>query len=454
MEKKKESIIKISLNINASKNNENFYDEQYLENNDTGLKANSKDITQALNLIEDIRRGTFNCSDLQEVYFMNDVDILKLINDAKEIDDKTKNVQNKNSNNDLNISNIGNINNISSSGNVNTNLTSIITQGVNKSNITDTNLTNVMNSTGNLITNTTNNNLSTNVYNNINVNDKSITNVTSIIDNDSSHPFKKNVDSGNKNDSNIFIANNKIDKVCIIRFPPNVAKEIKKYLLKKKLDLKIELTNLLNYRFYIVHFKNINKKYYGILLELYTHIEIHKTLDKNNLYKTNDVSQMIYVYDPNDKNNKKIVQNFINNNFQFYSAINNKANNFSFQNHVTLYNYHDIYFAEMLVNNYLNNNFYDYYDISVKTYNEMYTHIKNEKEKQNTQNEIVDNGTNIADILNSLDNTFTIMQQIEKKNGFMDFETLLNYEIDNENYESDVSDLLLGGPYYLNKKQQ
>ncbi|SCM21527.1 transcription initiation factor TFIID subunit 7, putative [Plasmodium chabaudi chabaudi] len=385
---KKERDIKISLNINANIKVDDYFDENLAEDNDSQLKPNSKEVLQAIGLIENIRSGTFNYKNLQEIYFMNDTDLLKIINEAK-AEEKSKNTQSP-------IKNNGVLDEI----NVNNNYGENNREGIE-------------------------NNKNGNEY----------------------------MNNEMKNGKIFMVDNSQVGKVCIIRFPPKVSIIIKKHLIEKDLDLEIKPTNLLNSRFFIINFKNINKKYYGILLELSTHIEIHKTLDRNNLYKTNDVSQIIYVYDPQDKKNKKIIKKLINNNFQLNCGISNKVNNFNFQNWAKLYKYHDIYFAEKLLNDYLNANFYDYYDIYVKTYNEMYNHIEIEQGDCNKQNDIVDEGTDISKILSSLDNTYNIMNKIEKDNLDINLETLLNYDIDHDNYESDASDLLLGGDYYLRKKK-
>ncbi|CAD2103205.1 transcription initiation factor TFIID subunit 7, putative [Plasmodium vinckei] len=387
---KKEKDIKISLNINANIKVDEYFDENLAEDNDSQLKPNSKEVLQAIGLIENIRSGTFNYKNLQEIYFMNDTDLLKIINEAK-AEEKYKNTQSKSP-----IKNNGVLDEI----NVNNNYENNNREGIE-------------------------NNKNGNEY----------------------------MNNEMKNGKIFMVDNSQVGKVCIIRFPPKVSIIIKKHLIEKDLDLEIKPTNLLNSRFFIINFKNINKKYYGILLELSTHIEIHKTLDRNNLYKTNDVSQIIYVYDPQDKKNKKLIKKMINNNFQLNCGISNKVNNFNFQNWAKLYKYHDIYFAEKLLNDYLNANFYDYYDIYVKTYNEMYNHIEIEQGDCNKQNDIVDEGTDISKILSSLDNTYNIMNKIEKDNLDINLETLLNYDIDHDNYESDASDLLLGGDYYLRKKK-
>ncbi|KAI4839521.1 transcription initiation factor TFIID subunit 7 [Plasmodium brasilianum] len=424
MEKKKENTIKISLNINTNTKNENYINAYPVGNGYSKIKANSKEVSEALSLIEDIRGGAFHYKDLQEIYFMNDTDLIKIINEIKNVEEKVKNnVGIKNINNSVNMNDHSGIH-TNSNNNENVNMINGISSGINKNN-------------------------------SFNYSDD----------------YSQNCKYKNGKGGNVFMLENDVDKACIIRFPLTVANEIKKYLLKKNLELEIEPTSLLNSRFFLIHFKNINKKFYGVLLELSTHIEIHKTLDRTNLYKTNDVSQIIYVYDKDEKHssnrcsgsnvcrgdncltNSKLLERFINNNFQLDCGINSKIDKFHFENHAKLYKYHDIYFAEKLISDYLNANYYDYYDLYVKTYNEMNNHVRIERESNFKQTEIVDEDTNLSDILNSLDNTCNIMNQIEKEKGDITFETLLNYQIDNENYESDVSDLLLGGTYYMRKKK-
>ncbi|SOV14463.1 transcription initiation factor TFIID subunit 7, putative [Plasmodium sp. gorilla clade G2] len=396
MEKnKKESTIKISLNINT-KLNDTYLDEQNDIINEVPIKNNNKEIIHSLNLIENIRHGTFDYKDLKEVYFMNDNDLFDMLNDKKASEEKGKgNKEDAHNNNNNNIDN----------------------KICNNDKVSDKNK------------NSSNNNNDINIEN----------------EGDKNYNFNIN------NETNIFVVDNDVDKVCIIRFPFSVSKDIKKYLLQKNLDIVIQPTTLLNSRFFLIHFKNINKKFHGILLELSTHIEIHKTLDRNNLYKANDVSQMIYVYE-HSTNSKELLKKFINNNFELCTGISNKLNHFNFQNHTKLFKYHDIFFAEKLIYEYLNTPFYDYYDLYVKTFNEMHNHIIMEKQNNNKQNEIVDETTDLATILGSLDNSYNIMNIIEKQDGDIDFEALLSYDIEKDNYESDVSDLLLGGTYYLQKK--
>ncbi|GAW80353.1 transcription initiation factor TFIID subunit 7 [Plasmodium gonderi] len=405
--REKKSTIKISLNISGNKKEgDNFGECETSENCDLRVKSKSKEASQALGLIEDIRNGTFNYKDLEEIYFMNDTDLEKMINDSRRVEEMQE--KSVNYEKDENVEN-----------DVYDNLFKLTCRKGEEE--------------GREI-----------MPEEMNYSERSISNDNNQV---------------NRANRNLFVMNNKVGKVCIIRFPPEVSKEIKKNLIKENLELEIEPTNLLNSRLFLIHFKNINKKYYGILLELSTHIEIHKTLDRHNLYKTNDVSQMIYVYDPNEKKKKKkkkckkMLKNFIKNNFQLNCGISNKVHNFHFQNHAKLFKYHDIYFAENFIYEYLNAKYYDYYDMYVKTYAEMHNHLRIGQDTHKRQNEIVDETTDISEIINSLDNTYIIMKEMEDKTeGGISLETMLNYEIPREDYESDVSDLLIGGRHYLRKR--
>ncbi|KMZ81123.1 hypothetical protein PVIIG_02605 [Plasmodium vivax India VII] len=340
MEPKRErSSIKISLNLSANKRDDKSVSECNTGGDgDSRIKSKSKEVSQALGLIEDIRSGTFNYKDLQEIYFMNDVDLEKMIIDAKGAEE---------GNPEREAQDAGH----SPYGGETMYGGETLYRGEDahgESAIRSKEFTQgkLLQSGG------------ANLHSPMHSNERSLTN--------------ENEEDNGASGRNVYVLNNQVGKVCIIRFPPEVSKEIKKNLLKKNLHLEIEPTSLLNSRLFIIHFRNINKKFWGILLELSTHIEVHKTLDRNNLYKTNDVSQMIYVYDP--KSHKK-------------------------------------------------------------------------------QNEIVDERTDISEIINSLDNTYSIMRELEKETGGdISLETLLNYEITNENYESDVSDLLMGGSHYLRKR--
>ncbi|GAB65862.1 hypothetical protein PCYB_073640, partial [Plasmodium cynomolgi strain B] len=259
MEHKRErSSIKISLNMSANKRDDKSVSECNTGGDgDSRIKVKSKEVSQALGLIEDIRSGTFNYKDLQEIYFMNDVDLEKMISDTKRAEEGTNereaHVSGHSSYREDAMYSGGDAHDESAPR------SKEFTQGK------------LLHNEG------------ADPHSPMHSNERIHTN--------------ENDEDNGVNGRNLFVLNNQVGKVCIIRFPPEVSKEIKKYLLKKKLNLEIEPTSLLNSRLFFIHFRNINKKFWGILLELSTHIEVHKTLDRNNLYKTNDVSQMIYVYD-------------------------------------------------------------------------------------------------------------------------------------------------------------
>ncbi|ANQ07551.1 Uncharacterized protein PCOAH_00016290 [Plasmodium coatneyi] len=428
MEPKRErSSIKISLNLGTKNRDDRSVSECNIGGDgmdgvdgDSPRKAKSKEVSQALGLIEDIRSGTFNYKDLQEIYFMNDVDLEKMISETKSAEEGKENEK------ETHVAGHSSYveGTMYSGGDAHDESAAPRLKEFSQGEL---------------------HNMGADPHNPMYSNERNLTN-------------ENGVDNG-ASGRNLFVLNNQVGKVCIIRFPPEVSKEIKKYLLKKELMLEIEPTNLLNSRLFFIHFRNINKKFWGILLELSTHIEVHKTVDRNNLYKTNDVSQMIYVYDPSEKKKKKkkkckkMIKNFIKNNFQLNCGISNRVQNFHFENYAKLFKYHDIYFAEKFLHDYLNAKYYDYYDMYVKTHTEMHTHLRLSQENHKKQNEIVDEMTDISEIINSLDNTYSIMRQLEKETGGdISLETLLNYEITNENYESDVSDLLMGGSHYLRKR--
>ncbi|CAA9987564.1 transcription initiation factor TFIID subunit 7, putative [Plasmodium knowlesi strain H] len=416
------SSIRISLNLSSNREDDRSVGECNNGGDESSLKkAKSKEVSQALGLIEDIRSGTFNYKDLQEIYFMNDMDLEKMINDTKNKE------EGKNGTEGHGVGHGSYMEDAMCRGR--------------RGPQDDGNGLRLKE-----FTEGENHNFGTDLHSPMYRNERDLS--------------KGNGEDNKPGGRNLFVLNNHVGKVCIIRFPPKVSQEIKIYLLKKTLMLEIEPTNLLNSRLFIIHFRNINRKFWGILLELSTHIEVHKTLDRNNLYKTNDVSQIIYVYDPCDKKKekkkkkcKKLIKNFIKNNFQLNCGISNKVQNFHFENYAKLFKYHDIYFAEKFLHDYLNAKYYDYYDMYVKTHTEMHTHLRISQGSHRGQNEIVDETTDISEIINSLDNTYSIMKELEKETGGdISLETLLNYEIANENYESDVSDLLMGGSHYLRKR--
>lgn len=100
------------------------------------------------------------------------------------------------------------------------------------------------------------------------------------------------------------------DKQIIIRFPPDVASKLRERLScdDTQLGLGLTITPLVqdDFRAFDVDFEgrigdpSSIRRLRGTLLELPTLIESFKTLDDDTLFKSADISQIIYCSDPND----------------------------------------------------------------------------------------------------------------------------------------------------------
>ncbi|KAK1443681.1 hypothetical protein BgAZ_205570 [Babesia gibsoni] len=87
-----------------------------------------------------------------------------------------------------------------------------------------------------------------------------------------------------------------LDKHCIIRFPPDIANIINnRNSGGEDVGVTIEPTGRYDYREFVVRVRGVPKELMGILVELPCHIEAHKTLDCDLLFKAADVSQMMLV---------------------------------------------------------------------------------------------------------------------------------------------------------------
>ncbi|CDR94144.1 TAFII55 protein conserved region containing protein, putative [Babesia bigemina] len=87
-----------------------------------------------------------------------------------------------------------------------------------------------------------------------------------------------------------------IDKHCIIRFPPDIAEVIReRSAANEDTGVSIEPTGRYDYREFVVRVRGVPVELMGILVELPCHLEAHKTLDCDMLFKAADVSQMIVV---------------------------------------------------------------------------------------------------------------------------------------------------------------
>lgn len=104
-----------------------------------------------------------------------------------------------------------------------------------------------------------------------------------------------------------------VDSQLIIRFPEEIAdkirakisnnEEISEEELKKGLD--IEITPFINRTEghenmqFGIKYEDFNST--GTLMELPNILESYKTLDRINVFKSNDISQLIYVHPKNEK---------------------------------------------------------------------------------------------------------------------------------------------------------
>ncbi|KAK1939719.1 TAFII55 protein conserved region containing protein [Babesia divergens] len=87
-----------------------------------------------------------------------------------------------------------------------------------------------------------------------------------------------------------------LDKHCIIRFPEEIANIINNRTSNgEDVGVTIEPTGRYDYREYVVRVRGVPMELMGILVELPCHIEAHKTLDCDLLFKAADISQMMLV---------------------------------------------------------------------------------------------------------------------------------------------------------------
>jgi len=101
-----------------------------------------------------------------------------------------------------------------------------------------------------------------------------------------------------------------LDRQCIIRFPEDVAKKLRERLScpGAQLGLTLNPTSREDCRVFHVAFEealgDVESTRYmtGVLSELPCIIESYKTLDGDLMFKSGDISQIIYVFDPDNNN--------------------------------------------------------------------------------------------------------------------------------------------------------
>ncbi|ORM41719.1 Transcription initiation factor TFIID subunit 7 [Babesia sp. Xinjiang] len=106
----------------------------------------------------------------------------------------------------------------------------------------------------------------------------------------------KRLQSVDSNAARDFCDLGSLDKHCIIRFPQDIADILKTRMeTGEDMGLVIEPTGRYDYREFVVRIRGIPLELVGILVELPCHLEAHKTLDCDLLFKSADISQILIV---------------------------------------------------------------------------------------------------------------------------------------------------------------
>ncbi|GFE54862.1 TAF7-like RNA polymerase II TAF7L [Babesia ovis] len=86
------------------------------------------------------------------------------------------------------------------------------------------------------------------------------------------------------------------DKHCIIRFPNDIASVIRERISSgEDAGLVVEPTGRYDYREFMVRVRGVPQELIGILVEMPCHVEAHKTLDCDLIFKAADISQIMIV---------------------------------------------------------------------------------------------------------------------------------------------------------------
>ncbi|KAH8740374.1 transcription factor TAF7p/TAFII55 [Cryptosporidium ryanae] len=110
------------------------------------------------------------------------------------------------------------------------------------------------------------------------------------------------------------------ESVCVIRFPEHAAEELGELLQKGKgFPLGIHPTPFEDFRIFDVHI--LGRDYVGILVDLPCNVEVYKSLDCENLFKSTNLSQMLYIYDARNLPNSFIVYSGVNPNEVYYGQL-------------------------------------------------------------------------------------------------------------------------------------
>ncbi|KAH8584867.1 TAF7-like RNA polymerase II TAF7L [Cryptosporidium sp. chipmunk genotype I] len=86
--------------------------------------------------------------------------------------------------------------------------------------------------------------------------------------------------------------------VCVVKIPDAVSKEVNGLLSRgEKFPFGIQPTPFEDFRIFDIHL--LGQDYVGVLVDLPCNIEVYKSLDCESMFKSNNLSQMLYIYDAN-----------------------------------------------------------------------------------------------------------------------------------------------------------
>lgn len=86
------------------------------------------------------------------------------------------------------------------------------------------------------------------------------------------------------------------ESVCVVKFPDGVSREVNTLLSRgEKFPFGIQPTPFEDFRVFDVHLLGVD--YVAILVDLPCNIEVYKSLDCESMFKSNNLSQMLYIYD-------------------------------------------------------------------------------------------------------------------------------------------------------------
>ncbi|OII74804.1 uncharacterized protein cubi_00357 [Cryptosporidium ubiquitum] len=86
------------------------------------------------------------------------------------------------------------------------------------------------------------------------------------------------------------------ESVCVVKIPNTVSREVNSLLTRgEKFPFGIQPTPFEDFRIFDIHLLGID--YVGVLVDLPCNIEIYKSLDCESMFKSNNLNQMLYIYD-------------------------------------------------------------------------------------------------------------------------------------------------------------